>query len=155
MKATTAPLYERLIHLRRRYRQENRIANGLIDSAPFVDLVLLLVLFLAVGHTVIRHPGVLVDLPECAFVSGADYQSLVVYVTQEGHLYFGDERTTLEGLEPAFAQAAHENPDTRLLLEADRRVPYQMLVDIYNRAMSAGIQKVILGTKISVREREF
>lgn len=108
-----------------------------------------------ISQVVVRHPGVVVDLPECAFVSGADYQSLVVYVTQEGHLYFGDERTTLDGLAPAFAQAAHENPDARLLLEADRRVPYHMLVEIYNRAMSAGIRKVILGTKISVQEREF
>ncbi|MDD2237527.1 MAG: hypothetical protein PHG65_10015 [Kiritimatiellae bacterium] len=64
MKATTALLYERLIHLRRRYRRENRIANGLIDSAPFVDAALLLVLFFVISHVVVRHPGVVVDLPE-------------------------------------------------------------------------------------------
>ena len=152
MKATTAPLYERLIHLRRRFRKENRIANGLIDSAPFVDVALLLLTFFMVSHVVILNPGVVVDLPECAFVSGADFQSLVVYVTQEGHLYFGDERTTMEGLEYAFAQAAHDNPDTRLLVEADSRVPYHVLVDIYNKAMSAGVRKVILGARISSRE---
>ncbi len=153
MKATTTPLYERLIHLRRRFRKENRIANGLIDSAPFVDIALLLFLFFVVSHMVVLHPGIVVDLPECAFVSGADYQSLVVYVTQEGHLYFGDERTTLDGLEFAFAQAAHDNPDARLLIEADRRVPYHVLVEIYNKAMSAGIRKVILGAKLSAVEK--
>jgi biopolymer transport protein ExbD len=151
MKATTGPLYDRIINLRRKYHSENRIANGLIDSAPFLDIALLLFLFFIVARIVVLQPGIVVDLPEAAFTTGADYESLVVYVSQEGHFYFGDERITLEGLESAFAQAVHEDPEARLLVEADRRVPYDTLVRIYNRAMSTGIRKVVLGTQLKQR----
>ncbi len=149
MKATTGPLYDRIINLRRNFRKKNRIANGLIDAAPFIDLTLLLVLFFVIARVVVLQPGIELNLPESAFVSGGDYESLVVYVSQEGHFYFGDERTTLEGLAFAFAQAVHENPETRLLLEADKLVPYKTLVNIYNKAMNAGIRTLILGTQLS------
>jgi biopolymer transport protein ExbD len=149
MKATTGPLYERIIHMRRVFRKENRIANGLIDSAPFIDVVLLFFLFFHAGHLIVLQPGMTIDLPEAPFVSGADYQALILFVTQEGHFYVGDERTTLTGLDYHFARAVHGNPDARLLIEADRRVEYATLVDIYNKAMGAGIRRVVLGTRIS------
>ncbi len=149
MKATTGPLYDRIINLRRNYHSTNRIANGLIDAAPFIDLALMLLLFFILAKVVVLQPGLEMSLPESAFVSGADYESLVVYVSQEGQFYFGDERTTLEGLAFSFAQAVHENPETRLLLEADKRVPYETLVNICNKAMNAGIRTLVLGTQLS------
>jgi len=149
MKATTGPLYERIIHMRRTFHKENRIANGLIDSAPFLDAGLLVFLFFFIAHIAALRPGIHIELPEAPFLSGADYTAMVLFVTQEGHFYLGDERTTLQGLDYRFAKAVHENPDIRLLIDADRRVEYDMLVTIYNKAMSAGIRRVILGTKIS------
>ncbi|NCD32173.1 MAG: biopolymer transporter ExbD [Spartobacteria bacterium] len=149
MKASTGPLFERIIHLKRKYRQENRIANGLIDSAPFIDLALLLFLFFMLTHMMILRPGIKLELPEAPFISGANYEAMVLFATQEGYFFFGDERTPLEGLEAAFAQAVHRNPDATLLIEADKRVPYDTLVHIYNKAHRAGIRDVVLGTRLT------
>ena len=150
MKASTGPLYDRIINLRRKYHKDNRIANGLIDSAPFIDVALLLFMIFILARVVVVQPGIAVDLPEAAAVTGADYRSLVLFISQEGHCYFEDERTPLDGLDSMFAQAVHENPEVRLLLEADRQVPYGTLVEIYNKAMLAGVQKLVLGTRISM-----
>ena len=149
MKATTGPLYERMLRMRRVFRKENRIANGLIDVAPFVDIAMLLFLFFFIGRLLVLQPGIPIELPEAPFLSGVDHRALILYITQEGHFFMGDERIAMHGLDYHFSRAVHEDPDILLLIEADRRVEYAMLVDIYNRAMTAGIRRIALGTQIS------
>ncbi len=64
-------------------------------------------------------------------------------------MFFNDERTTLEGLAFAFAQALHEDPEARLIIEADARVPHGTIVEVYNMASGAGISSVVLASRPS------
>ncbi len=149
MNSTSRPLYTRISKLRRRYRPENRIARGIIDAGPLVDVALLVFLFFLVNSAFVLQPGIIVNLPESAFVAGTQYGSMVVTISQEGLIFFNDERTTMEGLGLSFAQAVHEDPNAPLIIEADGRVRHRALVDVYNMAMDAGIKEIALGTRIS------
>jgi biopolymer transport protein ExbD len=73
---------------------------------------------------------------------------MVLTIAQEGIVFFNDERITLAGLSSAFAEARHRHPDATLLIEADRRIPYSQLVEIYNTALQAGIHDVALATRL-------
>ncbi|MCX6995620.1 MAG: biopolymer transporter ExbD, partial [Kiritimatiellaeota bacterium] len=95
------------------------------------------------------RPGVTVNLPVAAFTGGAPYGALVVTVSQEGMVFFNDERTTLEGLPSAFAQAAHEQPGATLVIEADSRVTHGTPVALYNMARAAGLQQISLATRLA------
>lgn len=143
------PLYVRISKLRRKYRPENRIARGLVDVGPLVDVTLLVFLFFMVNSSFVVQPGIVVNLPDSPFAAGAHYSRLVVTISQEGLIFFNDERTTLEGLASSFRQAVHENPDATLIVEADGRVQHNTLVDIYNMAMDVGLEKVVLGTRVT------
>ena len=153
MSATGTPLYDRISRLRRRFRPENRVARGLVDAAPLVDVALLLFLFFFVNSSFVIQPGIIVNLPESSFLSGARYGRTVVTISQEGMIFFNDERTTLEGLDSVLSQAVHDNPESTLIIEADGRVPHRKLIEIYNMAMEAGIQQVALGTRVSADHR--
>jgi biopolymer transport protein ExbD len=149
MSTIDRPLYTRLSKMRRKYQPENRIAKGLIDAGPLVDVVLLVFLFFLVSSSFVLQPGIRMNLPESPFAAGASYRSLVVAVSQEGMIFFNDERTTLDGLASVFSQAVHDNPDAALLIEADGRVRHSVLVEIYNMAVAAGIEQITLGTQVS------
>jgi biopolymer transport protein ExbD len=140
---------ERINFLRRRFRPRRRLFSGPLDSVPLVNVVLLLVLFLIIHSSYVVQPGITVDLPAAPFVSGAHYGAMVVTVSQEGLVFFNDERTTLEGLGAAFSQAAFDQPDSTLVIEADAQVRNATLVRIYNMAMSAGVKKVVLATGVT------
>jgi biopolymer transport protein ExbD len=148
MKNGYRPLYERVSHLRRKYRPENRVARGMVDAAPLVDIALLVFLFFLVSSSFVIQPGVRMTLPTSVFSGGAAYGSMVVTISQEGMIFFNDERTTQEGLASAFSQAVHDNRDVSLLIEADGQVRHDTLVNIYNMALNAGIRRVVLGTRI-------
>lgn len=138
----------RFITLQRRFRTRLRPARGPMDVVPLVSVTLLLLLFFMVHSPFVLQPGILLDLPESPFTAGARYEALVVTVSQEGLIFFNDERTPLEGLASAFAQAAHEKPQRPLLIEADSRVRHGTLVQIYNMAATVGIREIVLATRL-------
>lgn len=152
MKATTGPLYERLISLRRHYRRKNRIANGMMDAVPLVDIALLLFGFFVLGSDFVLQPSIEIDLPESPFVSGTAARSMLLVISQEGHYYFNDDRITSSSLSQRLEKAAHDQPDARLLIAADANIDHKMMVDVYNKAMRAGIGKVAIATRVSAGE---
>ncbi len=140
---------ERIRFLRRRFPPHRRLFCGPVDAVPVVNIVLLIVLFLIIHASFVLRPGITVNLPESAFASGASLGATVVTVSQEGMVFFNDERTTLEGLGSAFSQAVFEKPGATLVIEADGEVRHSTIVQIYNMAMAAGIQKVVMATRVS------
>ena len=139
---------ERISYLRRRYRPHERLFKGPIDVVPLVNVVLLFVFFFILQSPFVMQPGIVVNLPTASFASGVPYGALVVTISQEGMMFFNDERMTMEELGAALAQAAFEQPDASLVLEADGRVPHSTLVQIYNMATAAGIKSVVLATRV-------
>lgn len=148
MKPGAEPVYMRLLYMGRKYRLQNRRKQGFMDTVPLVDAVLLIFIFFVTQASFVLQPGIRVDLPTSSFDHGAAYGSLVVTVSQEGMVFFNDERTPLDGLGPAFARAVHEQPDCELLIEADDRVRYASLVQIFNMAREAGIRDVTLANRL-------
>ncbi len=154
MKTPYRPVSERISMLKRRYHPENRIAHGLIDAAPLADVALLIFIFFLARSPFVLQPGIVVDLPAAEFTSGTAYRGMVVTISQEGMIFFNDERTPHDGLASAFSQAIHENPDGVLIIEADSRVRNSTLVDIYNMAVAAGIKEAVLATRVSSPQQQ-
>lgn len=151
-EAAQPKLVERVSYLRRRYRTQLRVARGRIDAVPLVNVVLLLVLFFILNAPFVLQPGVTVDLPVSSFAEGVSYGPAVVTISQEGMVFFNDERTTVNALPAAFAQVALEHPQASLVIEADGRVQHSTIVQICNMATAAGIRKVVLATRVQPAE---
>jgi len=116
---------------------------------PLVNVALLLFGFLLLRAPLVRRPGIALQLPVAENPEGIAPGGLVVTVTQEGMIFCNDRRTNLEGLNFIFRQAAHEQDAPRLLIEADGRVFHQTLLEIYNRAVDAGVRNVALATRLA------
>lgn len=149
MSSMHAPLFENSPYFRWRYLPRRRLLRGLLDPVILADLLLLVGLFLFAHSTFVLKPAVRMNLPESVFAAGTRYGSLVVTLTQENLVFFNDERTTLNGLRSAFAQAAFEDADAVLVVEADGRVPHRTVVSIYNMAIEAGLREVAVVTRVS------
>lgn len=149
MTQTGQTITERLSYLRRKYRASQRVFKGPLDVVPLVNVVLLFMLFFILQSPFVMQPGITVNLPTASFASGVPYGAMVVMISQEGMVFFNDERTTMEGLSAAFSQSVYDHPDVSLVIEADGRVQHSALVHIYNMAMAAGIKNVVLATRVS------
>lgn len=147
MDEPTPQLRERLFYFRRRFSATHRPVRALLQVAPWVNVVLLLLLFFMVNSSYVVQPGVRLQLPLAPFTDGARYGSLVVTIPQEGMFFFADQRLTLDGLASELQKAGREQPDTSLVIEADRRVSHGTLVQVYHMALGAGLRDVLWATR--------
>jgi biopolymer transport protein ExbD len=147
MQRTDHAIYDNLFRLRRRFVPRHRLRGALLDTASWVNVVLLVLMFF-IGHAgFVLQPGIAVDLPAAPMTGGANYRSFVVTITQEGLIFYNDERVSFDGLAADLLRQAHRDADAALVIEADARVRHSDLVRIYNLAIAAGLQRVVLATR--------
>lgn len=136
----------------RRFRPKYRLTHGPVPVTALVNMALLIVLFMVWGSEIVLRPGMIVQLPVAAFVSGVPYGYMVVTVTQEGQVFCNDDLTPLDRLGPALIRAVQKNKDLSMTIEADARVSYEIIVRVMNLAAAAGIRQVNLATRPSFGE---
>ena len=86
-------VYQRAVYLNRLFRPSRQRARGVFPFVAFLNVGLLLLLFLLLESRVVLQPGIVVRLPTSSFVSGAQYgpmygaQSAPMYTAQYGETY--------------------------------------------------------------------
>lgn len=144
---------ERQISLRwRRFRPKYRLRPSPLPMIALVNVALLIMLFVVWGSQIILRPGMIVQLPVAAFVSGTPYGTLVVTVTQEGLVFFNDDQIPMDRLGSALGHAVRKNKDAAMTIEADARVSYETIIRVMNMGAATGIRQINLATRPSFGE---
>jgi biopolymer transport protein ExbD len=142
--------------LRTRYFPKSRIGHGLVSLAPWLNLVLLLFMFLMLDRRIVLQPGVVVELPEAPFTQGTHIGLVAVILSvnnpdgngRQEIVFVDDERflvgqpEQMEGLRRALASRRRQHPDAVLVLEADHAVPHGVVMRVVSMASEVGIRKV-------------
>jgi biopolymer transport protein ExbD len=118
--------------------------RGVLDLAPVVNVVLLLLCFFLLSSSFVLQPGIKIDPPRSAIGIGTPASRLIVAVTlppqqldangaplkREPVLYFNDQIVTLDGLRTALDQLPPSRLQQTLVVKADKDVPFDMITDI-------------------------
>ena len=114
---------------------------------PLLNIFLLIFFFVIFNSSFVLKPGINVQLPAGAFQQGALYNSMAVILTQEGLVFYNDERVGLDSLANALRSSAGKNKSLQLTVEADLRVPYDRIIRVLNMAAAAGVSNVFLSVR--------
>lgn len=124
--------------------------TGQLDAAPLASLFFLLLLFLLFHTYLAPPPGVRVELPVVGTpnLPGTANPWLAVTVDQVGRLYFESQVVTEEELAGRLATRVREQEEpVSLLVQADRRVPQEMVLRLHAVARDAGLREVVVATR--------
>lgn len=148
MKAVE-PIYDRISFLERRYPHRHHSVRHIIGAVPLADVALILLSFMILNSWHVLRPALSIELPVSPFVAGIAPGAHVVTVSSEGLMFFDDARTTMGGLESGLARVVRDDPEAPLVILADHRVSHGVVVDIYTKAIEAGIREVALATRLA------
>lgn len=130
-----------------KFPRNTRIFRGQLDAAPFATVFFLLVLFVIMGSRM-YSPGVRLDLPSTGDINlpGADQSTVSVAVTTNA-IYF-DNQLVSENYFSNQIRAARQNisQPLTLVLEADKDVTEERLIQLTILARGAGITNFLLAT---------
>ena len=113
-----------------------------INVTPLVDVMLVLLIIFMVTAPLIQS-GVKVDLPraQAQQMEHAE-EKLVLKITHDRKIYLGDTAVDPSRLEQLLLSNARVQKDKEIYLQADRSLPYGLVVQIMATARRAGVESL-------------
>ena len=116
---------------------------ALLSVVPLINVLFLVLVFFAIGSRFVLQPGLAVSLPVSGFTLTPERDPQIVSITAVPlpAVYHRDRRVTLEELGERLSQVDPKNRS--LILKADRRTPYEQIVQVMNVALERGFSVVL------------
>ncbi len=116
-----------------------------IEMLPLIDVVfLLLVVFIYAMLSMAVHKGLPVALPTSSTAQEDQSEPVSITVTADGDIFVDKTPVALVDLAAVLQQRAQADPETGVLIFADRSLPYQSLFQVLDRVRLAGLSRVNL-----------
>ena len=113
-----------------------------INMTPLIDVMLVLVVIFIITAPLLAS-SIKLDLPKTDATKSADVpKSVTVVVDAAGQTYLKDQPLALDELARQLTLSAQANPQTEVLLRADKAVPYGRIVEVMGAAQKAGLNRI-------------
>ena len=122
-----------------------------VNVIPLVDIVFtLLIIFMILAPMI--HKGIEVQVPESAVgETVSDQEQHIVSINREGQVWFDDQEVSLEGIQIHLHVLSG---DDTIYVQADKDVPYGIVVDVISEIKEQGIRNVGLVTSPRPAQRD-
>ncbi|UZD53879.1 ExbD/TolR family protein [Caldimonas aquatica] len=129
-----------------------------INLIPFIDVLLVILIFLMLSTTYSKFTELQVNLPVADAERARDYpREIVVAVSADGR-YAVDKRPvdgrSVEALQAALRSAAAERRDPVVVVSADAMAAHQSVINVMDAARRAGLAQLTFATQTSGGARE-
>ncbi len=117
-----------------------------INVTPLVDVVLVLLVVFMVTAKLIAGQTLPMDLPKAA--SGSEQQLvLAVELAADGRIAVNGKPSSVDEVSALAEATLARNPDLRVVIDADGRVPHKDVVRVMDRVKGAGVSRIAFGVE--------
>jgi len=126
---------------------------ALFNVIPVVNVVFLLLIFFALSTTFVLQPGISLTLPYSPFTLAPQRNPQIISITAAPvpAIFFHDQKVSLDELGKSLADSRVKN--RTLIIKADRKTPYDLIVQITNKALQMGFS-VVLATNETIEPQK-
>ncbi|MEQ8351936.1 MAG: biopolymer transporter ExbD [Leptospiraceae bacterium] len=117
--------------------------SNVMDIAPMVDLVFLLLVFFMVGSK-FASPSLEMELPSASSGNNSESENIIISVDRHAKIYLAGNPVDQSSLTRRLTELITEKPETQVLLRADGKITYDLFVQIMDRTRKAGVQNLRL-----------
>ena len=126
-----------------------------INLIPFIDVLLVVLIFLMLSTTYSKFTEMQLRLPVADVEAQRDYpKELIVTVSSEGAYGLNGVAVAaqgVEGLAAAMGSAAKAGRDTVVVVHADASAKHQAVITVMEAARRAGLNQLTFATQSSTR----
>ena len=133
----------------KRYSQRSgHTAMAELNVTPLLDLAFVLLIIFIIT-TPLLESSVTLNLPTATErpTPPVDPKSIrTVNITRTGEIFLNDKPVALSMLDQELAAFRATTPDAAVIVRADKSLPYQQVVDVYDAIQRAKIERMSLDT---------
>lgn len=117
-----------------------------INMVPFIDITLILLIIFMVMSPLLVQMQLTVDLPKSnAINTQADDDVVRIEIQKNGTITVLNKKVTVKNLERELILRLGKANKKTILVEADKNVPVQQVVDVFDIAKKLGAAKLGIG----------
>lgn len=117
-----------------------------INMVPFIDITLILLIIFMVMSPMLVQMQLTVDLPKSNAINTQEDDNVIrVQVQKDGTISVMNKKLTLKNLERELILRLGKANKKTILVEADKDVPVQQVVDVFDVAKQLGAAKLGIG----------
>ncbi|HSN26902.1 MAG TPA: biopolymer transporter ExbD [Kofleriaceae bacterium] len=121
--------------------------NAEINVTPLVDVMLVLLIIFMITAPLMNNTGVQLDLPQVSAQNIEDPAGkLPLSIKADKTVYLGGTQVTWTDLKAKLQANERVKKESELYIEADGKLPYEVVVAAMAIAKDAGVQKVMMLT---------
>lgn len=124
-----------------------------INLIPFIDVLLVIIIFLMLTTTYSKVSGIEIDLPTAAASNQTPPEEIVVSVSATGVVIVEGQSMTKPGVDAvaaALKQAAQRKPSGKtpvVSINADAKATHQSVIDVMQAAHQASLTQISFATR--------
>ena len=118
-----------------------------INVTPLVDVVLVLLIILMVSSTYIVAQSLKVQLPKTHSTDGTAEKPATVTILKGGGLRWNDHDSNENEIQTELKKAIDADPETNLVVSADKEVQHGRVVHILDIAKLAGVTRFAINVQ--------
>jgi biopolymer transport protein ExbD len=133
------------------FRKGRREDYPEINLIPFIDILLVIVIFLAVTTTYARFAELKINLPTSSAAQTPKQPTQIEVAVAENGRYQIDStaigEVAVDELAAALKKAAGEQSDVVVVINADARAAHQSVVNVMEAARRVGLTRITFATQ--------
>lgn len=124
-----------------KFQTNLRIKSNIIDPVPFVDTIVLFIVFFLLAGQMIGKSGIVLELPKVEHSELYKADSLIVSLVGE-KIFLNEKEVVINNLHEELANVKPQ----LLAIKADKSVSHAIVTQIIAIAKSSGVEKVAIAT---------
>ena len=119
-----------------------------INTAPFTDIILVLMAIFMVATPLVMQSSIQVNLPSSKTgESNKEARQISVMITSEGLIYLDNKITSKKVLKSEVAKIHQDNPGLEVSLLSDKMVRFKDIVGLLDIFNELGVKNLNIATK--------
>jgi biopolymer transport protein ExbD len=124
-----------------------------INVTPFIDVMLVLLVIFMVTAPMMQS-GIGINLPQAETDSKPAEEGLTLTITKDQYVHIGDSTININLLERRLTEYFANKPKKVVYLQADRDLPFGVVVRVFDITKKAGIELVgVLTEPIDIKDK--
>lgn len=116
-----------------------------IDLSPLIDVVFILLIFFIVTTVFVKETGIDVEKPQAISTKQMERNIIMIAIGKGGEVVYDGANIGVAGVRVTVAQLLKKRARP-VLIQADKRVPTELLIKVIDQAKMAGAESVNIAT---------
>lgn len=121
--------------------------SPVLQLAPMIDVVFLLLIFFMVATTFPDDLGIEIDKPAVDTAQPITKDKLIFAISKEQDIYYAGKKITRAGAEKILSAAVQQKKNVSVIIHIDKAAPTNALIQFLDLTRKTGVTSIAVGAK--------